>query len=141
MFLSLNYQLTIVSGVSEEKFARKYEPWCHAVAILWPFIFSTTALFFDVYNPLSLLPGCYMRSYPPGCEDMEGVECIRGQQAASLVLPYQITLLIIWIAIIVSNLRIYCHVRRMIKRTQQFAMTDVGLRKTRQVAIQCFLYV
>lgn len=53
----------------------------HGVAIFFPLGTALASLFLDLYNPPALATGCYLASYPVGCQSDPAVECTRGQNA------------------------------------------------------------
>jgi hypothetical protein len=142
MFLSFYYQATIRSSVSQETFSRRHERWCHAFAILYPFIVGTIGLFFQIYNPSSgNRQGCIIRSYPSDCFADDDIECTRGEHVRLFAFSMLMSFLFIFPVLVVSNVLIYLHVRDLERRSRQFSMLGESVRKTKKVATQCFLYV
>jgi hypothetical protein len=142
MFLALYYQATICSGVSQETFSRSYERWCHAFAILYPFIIGTAGLFFTIYNPSTgNRQGCTIRGYPSYCAEDDDIECTRGEHAYPFAYSMLIPFLFIFPVLIVSNVLIYLHVRNLERRSSRFSMLGESVSKTKKVATQCLLYV
>ena len=78
--LALHFLLR-VRNVPESLVARKVEPIMHSIAILVPLGTALAAMFLDLYNPPLLATGCYLASYPVGCQDDPAVECTRGLSA------------------------------------------------------------
>jgi hypothetical protein len=144
MFLSLYFQSTIRSGVSQETFSRRYERWCHAFAILYPFIVGTVGLFFLVYNPVGTdlhRQGCTISHYPSYCQEDDDVECTRGEHAYPFAFAMLGILVFIFPTLIVSNILIYLHVRDLERRSSRFSMLGESVSNTKKVATQCFMYV
>jgi hypothetical protein len=142
MFLSFYYQATIRSSVSQETFSRRYERWCHAFAILYPFIVGNIGLFFQIYNPSTgNRQGCTIRSYPGDCFADDDIECTRGEHVRLLAFTMLVPFLFIFPVLIVSNVLIYLHVRGVERRSSRFSMLGESVSKRKKVATQCLLYV
>jgi hypothetical protein len=72
--LSYYYLLYIRFGVTARTFARRFEPWMHAIAIGNPFITSIIGASLNMYSEAALWTGCYVVDYPCGCHEEKG-EC------------------------------------------------------------------
>jgi len=81
--LSIYYLLRGKYHFTEEKIAKRYERYMHAVAIVVGFGFAILGLPLTLYNNANLW--CWIAAYPPECEDNSGhpgdVPCERGYNA------------------------------------------------------------
>lgn len=136
--LSFYFMITIVYGWTERRF-QKIAPYLHVFSFLYSFTTACLGLILGWYYTIDLGSGCWISHYPRGCR---GEEC-RSDEIGWIVAGYPTCALIAFV--IVSNLRIYCHVRRTMQRSFRHrvldTMNDTQSQRIKQVAIQCFLYV
>lgn len=136
--LSFYYLVTIVYGWTEQHFER-IAPYLHVVIFAYSFCTATLGLVREWYYPLDIGGGCWISHYPRGCT---GDEC-RSDEIGWIVAGYPV--LCMMLLVIVSNVMIYFHVRRTMRRSVGHSFTNTMAvsqsKRIRQVAIQCFLYV
>jgi hypothetical protein len=136
--LSYYYLFSIRFGVTARTFARRFEPWMHAVAIGYPFITSIVGASKNMYSEAALWTGCTVVEYPRGCHEENG-ECktemvfwIFGGALLSFVM----------LSLVVINIVIFWHVRYRNRRMRRNSMSsERQVQRTNEVAIQAFLYV
>jgi len=137
--LSYYYLLTIRFGVKEERFARVWEPWMHALAAGWPLGTSIVGAVLGVYHEVELGNGCWINDYPEGCGDGSGEECTSPQIAWFMA---GIPGFIMIVSIVVNNLVNFCYVRRQLMRSMRASMnSSVQSERIKDVAKQASLYV
>lgn len=64
--LSFYFVLSTRARVNKSEMARRYEPWMHLMAIVFPLITSITGLILDVYSEPVLGMSCWVNDYPKG---------------------------------------------------------------------------
>lgn len=120
--LSVYFLLTIKYSYSDRKIAQKVEPFLHGVSLIYPITSAITGLVLQMYNPSTGIVGCWINAYPENCEWDADIECERGEGAYLFSLFVAvIPLALVWIALIGNNVAIYCFVRRIEKRSSQYA--------------------
>jgi Serpentine type 7TM GPCR chemoreceptor Srv len=136
--LSYYYLLTIRFGVKEKTFARRFEPWMHALAIGYPLVTSIIGASINAYHELEVGFGCWISDYPPGCNEEKG-ECTNVMLGWIFMGAWMVFIVI---SIVVIYLMIFCHVRHQMARTMRSSLsTEQQTKRTKEVAIQAFLYV
>lgn len=137
--LSFYFLATIRLGITQEQFAKKYEPWLHAFAAGYPILTATIGASLGAYSEVSVGIGCFLKDYPTGCLGNDEVEChsdtlawIFGGVFVILCFP----------TLMVMNSMIYFHVRAELRRgLARSLQRENQTRRIRQVATQAFLYV
>ena len=102
--LSFMYLLTINYSVPEARLAKRYEPWFHILSIGFPVITGIIGGIMGLYGELAVGAFCWFA----GSESTLFAYIVGG-----------IPGFIIMFAVIINNLRVYCHVRRSIRNTNQ----------------------
>jgi Serpentine type 7TM GPCR chemoreceptor Srv len=136
--LSYYYLLSIRFGVTARTFARRFEPWMHAVAIGYPLITSIVGASMNMYSEAALWTGCTVVDYPRGCNQENG-ECktelifwIFGGALLSFVM----------LSLVLINFVIFWHVRQRNRRVRRSSLaSERQAQRTNEVAVQAFLYV
>lgn len=77
--LAIYYMLTITFGVKEEQMRKRFEPFFHAVPLLYLASTNTYLLMEKSFNAFATL--CYITPYPRGCNFDPNVPCTRGENA------------------------------------------------------------
>ncbi|CAB9518798.1 expressed unknown protein [Seminavis robusta] len=151
--------VTVRYAVLENNFARTYEPWMHLFSLGWPLITASIGAGLGVYNVLGVGHGCWVADY--GC-NAEG-ECY-SRMIGWIFLG--IPSFLFFVAILVNNVIVFCHVRSTLKRSMAYTrefrnpmtastVDEAGITRTkrqqqemdpqakriRAVATQAFLYV
>lgn len=144
--LSLYYLLTVRFGVTEAFFAKRVEPFVHFLSISYPLITSIYGLVLGVYNELDLGMGCWVSSYPTGCDldPNDDFKCKSFKIGMAFIgYPFAIILLVI----ILNKIIIFAYVRKTVRRIQlrsSYLTQDerfFNVDKTRAVATQALMYV
>jgi hypothetical protein len=134
------YVLVIRNAWFEDRIRSKAEPWMHAIPIVISLTISLLGLPFDLYNNAGFL--CWIAAYPQGCQ-ADGT-CTRGVHADIFRWVHYA---IIWSAIFLITLGMYSlylkvkEQERIQSRETMVAEVAGRGRKSRQVAIQAFLFV
>lgn len=141
--LCLYYLGTIKYGISENKMARTYEPYLHALALGLPLGTAFFGLGFGQYGVLESEPGsCWWGYKPYGCMDDPLIDCTNKTMVDGLRAASFIGFLAVAIGIIVVNWLLYHSVRVQMKRSMRSSMVqDTVTKRIRAVGIQCGLYV
>lgn len=136
-FLSFYYLLTVRYGVKRHVFAKRYEPWFHGIAILFPLITAVVGASMGFYSEVQLGVGCWVNDYPKGCTSETCIsEEIAWFYGSS---PVIFTLF----SLIINNTLVYFHVRTVFK-TADMSASDRSIRQNihkREVATQGLFYV
>jgi hypothetical protein len=140
--LSFYYLLTVRFGVKRSVFAARYEFWMHLATIGFNVLTASFGYAVGMYGELGLNLGCWISSYPRGCEyDDSCLGTYFGWGMAGL--PALFTMF----AIPINNVIIYCHVRQTL-HPLNIEMEDQGVpedllrqARIREVSSQGFLYV
>uniref|UniRef100_A0A7S3PAK5 G-protein coupled receptors family 2 profile 2 domain-containing protein n=1 Tax=Amphora coffeiformis TaxID=265554 RepID=A0A7S3PAK5_9STRA len=163
--LSLYFLVTIVYKWSDDKVRRYLEPAWHVTCVLFALVTASMGAVFGWYSEQDMGFGCWVNDFPRGCEKLNettgemGEACL-SDDIAWLIAGIPITLSLLLVIFI--NIRIYCHVRAVLLKSQRHnfarsvSSTSLGsltasshnnsnsdnqLRRMRQVAIQGFFYV
>lgn len=134
--------MTVRFGVKRNRFAQRYEPFMHALSLLYFLATSVSGLFIGLYSELEITQGCWIGEYPEDCEETDSC---RGTPIGWIFggLPFLFT----FFSLPINNIVIFLHVRRSLgmtsyvesaRRTQR--EEDQRIR-VREVASQGFLYV
>lgn len=102
--LSFMYLLTINYSVPEARLAKRYEPWFHILSVGFPVITGIIGGVMGLYGELAVGSFCWFA----GSESTLFAYIVGG-----------IPGFIIMFAVIINNLRVYYHVRRSIRNTNQ----------------------
>jgi hypothetical protein len=143
--LNLYLMLLVRNNVSEPRMAAAYEPWFHAVCILYPLITAIACIPLDLYN--SVVQGCFIHAYPFGCDQTDAYECVRGEHARDYFWffsggPHMLIL----ITIVISQTQLYRSVRARLRANERYDITggsqsEAQKLKLQAVATQSFSYV
>jgi len=146
--LSCFFLLTVRWGVKEQVLARRYEPWMHLFSLGYPLITACVGLGMGVYDEVELGQGCWVTNYPKGCEAecpddgfADGDCCLSPQIAWAFA---GIPSFLSFMAILMNNLVVYCHVRRTIPRNaddNNNNNNNTSRKRVQAVATQASLYV
>jgi hypothetical protein len=125
--LSLYFLLTIRYGLSNADIAKKYELWCHLVAILWPLVTGLVLAGLQLFTVTAL--GCWLGPEPLGCQlDDTDYECTSHQRAYLYSWMFTGTpLLVLNLFIAFAMIQIY----RTVRETTQKAQTYVFQSESR----------
>jgi hypothetical protein len=136
--LAYYYLLSIRFGVTARTFARRFEPWMHAIAIGYPLITSIIGARMDMYSEVALWTCCYIVEYPRGCNEESG-DC-RNEMIFWFFGGAWI--IFVMLSVIVINLAIFWHVRYQNRRVRRNSLSsERQAQRTNEVALQAFLYV
>ena len=119
--LSLYYLLTVRYAVKRRDFEAYYERYMHFGVVSFFCITAALGAMIGLYNEIDLGPGCWIRDYPRGCYENDNVDCI-GHYFGWIFtgLPGLATLMLV----IINNLVIYFHVRRVLSARPTAAGTN-----------------
>jgi hypothetical protein len=116
--LNTYFLLKIRYNVSNEAMCQRYEPWFHAVPLIYGFTSSTIAASLKILNPI-LVPelGCWIAPYPPDCIE-KNETCTRGYKIAEYLDLYVWVLTYSWLfaafaVVVVDNILIYTSIRQL----------------------------
>ncbi|CAB9512288.1 expressed unknown protein [Seminavis robusta] len=118
--LSCYFCLTVKFGVRERDFAKRYEPYMHAVSIGYPLLAAIVGLSLGTYHEIEIGASCGVTNWPEGCGCREGAE---EECCLSPILAWVlggIPLFLIFCTILVNNLLVFCHVRNTIAKSRRF---------------------
>ena len=136
--LSYYYLLTIRFGVKEAAFARRIEPWMHALATGWPLLTGLAGAVMGIYHEIELGQGCYITDWPEGCADDTG-EC------KSPLIAWMfggIWVVVMILSIVVNNVVIYRTVRNLLRLGMARSMNrNTQSKRIKEVATQATLYI
>jgi hypothetical protein len=136
--LSYYFLFIIRFGVRDSVFARRYEPWMHAMAIVLPIGTAVAGAVMNMYHENEMWLGCWIADYPKGCS-VENGEC---RHVLYGWLFMGALSLFITISIVVINIVIYWHVKRQMDLGSRRSFSgQQQAKRTRDVAVQAFLYV
>lgn len=131
--LSVYFLSVIRFRVSEEKFARRIEPWLHVVCIGYPLITAIILVSLKKFGELDIGAGCYL---------VETETCGEG---CYQLLSYVVALapfVIVFATIVVCNVTIAWFVRKTLLASRGHQLSpDSTESRIRNVTIQAFLYV
>jgi hypothetical protein len=122
--LSYYYCFTVVGGMSNERFAQRYEPFFHTAIVVIAVAAAIPGLVLDLLNPKSSGLGCWVLNYPPDCQE-EGAteECERGGTAATQIvqlltsiMPFSFSIL----SMVINNIILYVNMRRLEARNRRY---------------------
>ena len=111
--LSFYYLFTVRLNVKKTIFAKRYEPWMHAISLIFGLATATSGVAVGLYSELDIGYGCWINDYPTGCELENGPDCtgqIFGMIFAAL------PTLIAFLCLLINNLVIYLFVRKHLKQ-------------------------
>ena len=98
--LSHYYLMVLRYGWTDERIAKRFEPWIHGASLLFPIGTAFAALGQDLYGPTSL--GCWIATpQPRQCLTRDEISCTSGEHAMMYAWAYQggpLFLLLIYIA-------------------------------------------
>ncbi|KAI2505684.1 hypothetical protein MHU86_8743 [Fragilaria crotonensis] len=120
--ISLNafFLATVVYRVSELKFQKNFEPYLHAMSILFPLITASVGAGISLYSEKELGLVCWIGHYPEGCGEDPSVPCL--DPIFALIfggIPLGASI----IFLLVSNGMIYWKVRSTGRRSEQYRRT------------------
>ena len=143
--LSWYFVLVVKFGVSKLKIATRHEPIMHSFPIIWSLITGLTGAAVDWYDVLETFPGCWIDNYPKGCDDHH-VKCY-----SPLIIAWisaGMWYLAVCASIVVNNILVYFHVRRVYYRSLVGRSSHSGtleadsqVQRLGSVATQCYLFV
>jgi len=135
---SFYFMAVVRFGVSNKRFAKRYEPWIHVVAIFFPLTTASVGAALGVYAEHDIGPVCWVSNYPRGCEADPNIHCL--SPMIGWIFGGGVMVLAL-IAILVDNIIIFHHVKKTTNRTITSSLNARNSRKLRAVAIQGALYV
>jgi len=137
--LSFYFLAVVRYDVTDQQFARRFEPWIHCITIGFPLITASVGVGLGVYAEHDLGPVCWVSDYPRGCEMDADITCL--SPLIGWIFGGGIMVLTL-IAIIINNSLIFRHVRTTNRRTSASTLRPQNSsRKERAVAVQGALYV
>lgn len=152
--LALYFVLRIHPDTRGDTIQIYYEPFLHAIPILFALVTAIAGIFLESYNPLPLGVGCWVAAYPMGCDSPDStIECTRGKNAKLIMWIFGGYVTIIsYIIIIISMLRIYYLVRNQLSKMERRyssgsldiegkALPTNASKRLRKVSTQAFLYI
>jgi hypothetical protein len=137
--LNTYFMLKIRYNVQDVVLSRRYEPWLHAIPILFASASTSTGLALKIFNPLPVVEvGCWIAAYPPDCENFEPHTCTRGQGAIanpSSYIWYIWTFSFLWllaafIVVLINSVLIYTAIRHQERRNDRYKLQMVVHKPT-----------
>ena len=124
--LSFFYVSVIRYNMQPQVFATKYESYLHVMSLGVPILLMIILLIFQGFNPSGSIPNCSLSVYPPGCDAKNSmVECERGQLGAAILFyAYTPAFCLVLVALLVNNLLIFCHVRKLEERSWRWRQSS-----------------
>ncbi|CAB9530251.1 expressed unknown protein [Seminavis robusta] len=122
-FLSFFFLFTIRYQMSEERMSKRYEPVFHIIAIGHPLVTAIMGAAIGAYGELKLGHNCWLTNYPDGCVSCQGSEEKEDPNAQCCLTPVlayvyaAIPTFFVLLAVIINNLLIYCHMRKIVHQT------------------------
>jgi hypothetical protein len=122
--LSLYFLLTLRYGLSNADIAKKYELWCHLVAILWPLVTGLVSASMQWYRVNAI--GCFLGPGPTGCHlDDTDFECTTNLHATLFAWIFVgIPLVLINLFIAFAMIQIYRTVREITRKAQAYVFRN-----------------
>jgi hypothetical protein len=133
--MSLYYLLIIRYNWTNERFARRVEPFMHIFSIGFPLVTGIFLLVKKSFNPAGW--DCYISSTPPLCEATDS--CVRGSNASlyrDIFWFYPVWITIGWLTL--SMLAIFLKISSLERRTARYHSSNSNSKK---FAWQAFFYV
>lgn len=125
--LAVLFLLMVKFGTKEREIVKYFEIPSHVGCLLGSFIIATSAYYLDSLNPVSFSALCWLGSYPEGCR---GDDCTHGKDWGFVF--HQISHVIFYLVVVilaVSNIVIYCKVRKTLGRNQRYSVEPTGPRR------------
>ena len=146
-YLSLYYFLTVKRSWKEHHFNRWVELLAYSIAFLFPLAINAMAAADELYNPFKMNNSlCSLNAFPWYCEELEDVECLRGDD--SLAEAYA-QIMALWIFVFAaSGLSftgiVFCTTKKTFRRSSMYEMpgaaSTTNTSLSQELAIQCGLY-
>lgn len=131
--ISVNFVVSVVFGLKNDKVRRYYERYVHYVAWLLPAAFGIPAAVLETFSPEEVTMICVMDTYPSGCTwdeaELEllgdaGIPCTRGKYEWLFDPIYLLALAVPVIAGWICNAWLYISFRRKIRANQRYDFED-----------------
>lgn len=134
--LTTYFMLKIRYNVPDATLNRIYEPWFHAVPILFAFASASIGLVLKLYNPLSIPEmGCWIEQYPIGCGVTE--VCTRGYRIGELIDFYRWVLSFAWLfssffVVLFNSVMVYSTIRHQEQRNSLYIAARIQKMESSQ---------
>jgi hypothetical protein len=127
--LNTFFMLKICYNVSDAVMSRRYEPWLHAIPLVYSIATTSTGIAMQIFNPM--IPysdlGCWIAAYPKGCF-LRPETCTRGKRlfaSPSASSWYAWSFIYAWVflafaIVLVNLLLIYTAIRRQERRNERY---------------------
>lgn len=141
--LSLYFLMKIRYNVREQILVYRVEPVMHILSIGVSLGIASAAVAMEVLNPIGLgLTHCFVGAFPPYCDLIEGLECIRGESHkvfawAAIIFPT----IILFGVMCWSLFAIYRASRTQYKKSEASSLRSSQAEGLRLVARQAQVYI
>ena len=123
--LSLYFLMSLRYSLSDSEISRRYEAWCHIIAIMWPLCTAVTAASLNLFTVTGL--GCWMSPQPPYCQlKSTDYECTEHKHAYIYSWMFTgVPLVILILFISFCMFQIYMAVREITNKAQSHIFRGV----------------
>jgi hypothetical protein len=146
--LSVYFLMTVRYGKHEHQVRRYIEPYGYIFAIGLPLAICIAALYYEAFNPVRIVPTCFMRPYPTNCYVDKDVDCERGGDALGLFVVFLSSAMSTMLLGICCTWLVYWTVRRQQRRNLRHSfrghpttrLAAANRKRMRMIANQAFCY-
>jgi G protein-coupled glucose receptor regulating Gpa2 len=146
--LSVYFVLTVRYGKNERQVRRYIEPYGYIVAIGLPLAICIAGVYGEAFNPVRIVPTCFMRPYPSNCYVDDTVECERGEHALPLFLIMSGSVFSTMLLGIVCTWLVYWTVRKQQRRNLRYSfqggpttmLAEANRKRMRMISRQAICY-
>lgn len=107
--LSFYFLAVVRFGLSDEAFAKRFEPFLHGLSLGFPLVTATIGAALGVYGEHDLSPMCWVSNYPRGCEENPDETC--KSPLVGWIFGGGVMVLAL-VTILLNNVLIFCHVHK-----------------------------
>ena len=138
--LSIYFVLTIVYSVAEDTLQRKFEPFSHAFAILFPMMAGFVLIATKNFNSTGFV--CWVAPLPLGCTNDINVDCERGESYMKYQWIFQlIPVLTSFVIINICMIHLVRNVNGQRSKMKKYGLNEIASnlrRKRRNVVVPVF---
>jgi hypothetical protein len=126
--LNTYFMLKIRYNVSDAALSRRYEPWLHAIPLIFAVTTTSIGIGLQIFNPMADSEfGCYIAAYPSDCP-VKPETCTRGKllHASPRVWSWYVWssfdfwLFLAFAIVFINSLLIYTAIRRQERRNERY---------------------
>lgn len=145
--LAVYFLMTVRYGKNELQVRRWIEPYGYIFAIGLPLSICISGVSLDAFNPVKVIPTCFMRPFPSNCFYNDTVPCVRGGRAIPLFRVMMISAMITMVVGIVCTWLVYWTVRKQQLRNlrhsfvgAQSSLQESNRKRMRIISRQAICY-